>query len=528
MNHLPSWRKYAGAAAGAALGGVTLNVPGALVGGYYGYKKGDEQDQIFAKEMDSGYGTRKRRASWSGNSNVKRVLPSIAGTSKGSGLVPRRLFYDRIGYKMVNGRGVRKTAGKRRPVKKRYKKPKGPKGPKGRKRKGKRTIAQSDGYYLSKGYHKTCETYGTISDPNCVYLAHSTGYLTEIGRTIANAILRKGLMKAGVKITNQLQEMPISKPIVGVNPAENSEGLKFIYTIKSTDGTYENIQFDTVDDENFYSMSIAFLGMQNHLIDYIRHTNTSQPFKFAVYKRDFGDVQQRWMLASEMYLPDCKLELGFCSTLIVQNKSAAATNGSGLENVLDSDRVDSQPLRGWVYDFKHADPRVKHQGPLQTLVLGQNNLFNSVLDIGMKLTNGNEFDHAVTTGPYSPTNISSVGASEPLHPKYFGNLAGAVQVTLAPGEMKKFNFKWDLKGRFGNVIRKLQVQVWNGVTPTSFTGMAGKCQMLALEEIMRTSSSNKISVGYERELKIGAAVTVALKQAPLETQVIHENYDRMG
>jgi len=69
----PKWRRYGGAISGGVLGGIVANVPGAMVGGYYGYKAGKatEKTSLNNSNMargrrDSGYGTgggRKRKLS---------------------------------------------------------------------------------------------------------------------------------------------------------------------------------------------------------------------------------------------------------------------------------------------------------------------------------------------------------------------------------------------------------------------------------------------------------------------------------
>lgn len=47
--YVPKWRRYVGLASGAVLGGIALNVPGAVAGGYYGYKSGIESEENLTK-----------------------------------------------------------------------------------------------------------------------------------------------------------------------------------------------------------------------------------------------------------------------------------------------------------------------------------------------------------------------------------------------------------------------------------------------------------------------------------------------
>jgi len=528
---------FFGGVAGGTLGYLLGDIPGAALG----YKLGSSVGNNLPKKklMDSGYGSRKRRTSvllgpYSGKRNK---IGHVAIGGKEVGRVSRADFLKRLGVKPGGGRVTKKTAGQRRTVKavRRKSTPHSNHGvytgKTGKSKKNKRTWESK---FLSQGALTTVEQYGTVTDPDCVYLAHSTGHILQLCWAIQYAILRKIMNKAGFKITNQNIEVPVSVPLEGLNVADNSAGLKFLFTCKNRALlTYRNYDFDTVDGQSFSDMNRLWVEMRDRFIDFVRGTEVWEPYKVAVYKRDTTALGTDWILGAEMYLEDCHIDLSMISTLTIQNRTLAAEATIGTSNdQINVDRIDAQPLKGYVYEFKHADPRVKHSalGMSSVPVASRNNLFESMHDIGMRLIRGNQFLGAVTNLVPTPANpavlvdTSFGGAIEPLEPKYFANCDKSHKVIMQPGEMKKVNFKWDLKGKIVNVFKKLKVTVWDGPS-FAFNGMVGRAQMISLEEMMRTPSTNKVTIAYERELKIGCIVKAAFKQAPVETIVVAEQYN---
>jgi len=493
-----SWKRYAGGAAGATLGLIAGNVPGAIAGGIYGYKKGKDAENLSL--MDSGYGS-KRKSSGGYNAKRRKVGHVFIG-GKDAGVLSRGAFLKRVGVsKRKNRPGKRQRAMNRKKTKFQI----GPSvfaGKFSKPKKLKQTVEQR---CLSKGYHTTVEQFGEVNDSDCVYLSHSSGTINEVARTIATSILRTLLTKAGFKITNQFLELSVIHAYEGANFVENSSGLRFVYTTKNIiNGSYAGIGYNTVDGQSFNDIQFAFSGFSNRLIDYIRNTSNDEPYKIAVYRRDLDNISTNWILAAEMHLEDCHLELNILSSLQVQNRTRSALNvGNGYEQ-LTTDRIDSQPVKGMLYEFKNADPRVRHSGPLPTL-LGtvDNNLFSYMNDYGLKLVRGEEY----------------VGSTEPFVPKYWANITKATKVSLDPGQMKKTMFTYKIAGKIVNTLKKLRVTQWSG-PDAAFSGMVGKCQMICFEETMRTPSANKIYISYEREVKIGAIVKASLRQGPLESKIV--------
>jgi len=501
------WRRYAGAASGAVLGGIALNVPGAVYGGYWGYKKGKESEQNFTKNSqmqrrDSAYGTggnRKRKLSIAAGSNSRIKRRLFNGPSQ------RGAYLKAVGKRTPNMR----RGGRRRPGRKGVKKgPAFTSGPyTGSFKRPKKVTKTIEQLCQSSGYHRTLEVHGAVNDPNCVFITHSTNHINEIGYTITYALLRKILTKAGFKVTNQFNAISVTGAATGVDPAQDTTGLRFVYTVKNPVLGNTNVTaYDTVGAQSFTDLCIASSFMSAPIIEYLRRQANDVPYKLAVYIKDEA-IASYWRLGAEMFLEDCDIQLFTSSVITLQNRTLSA-NATG--DTYDIDRVDNQPIKGMIYNFKHGEPRVRNQGSPPGGALWNNSRFNRMTDFGVTLDRGAEF----------------IGGGEPFTPKYFQNIEKAIPVLMQPGEMKKTTLFHKFSGKLKTVFKNIRVDFYD-VGTAYCAGVSGRSQMLCFEETMRTASSNKITVSYERELKVGCIIKHSFYQAPLETFLTSQSYNNI-
>lgn len=492
---------WLGAASGATLGYILGNVPGAVAGGYYGYKNRKTKKNL-PKKMDSGYAT----------GNRKRKLSVVFGS--GSNRLKKRLFKGKPGpsrySKPVRSYG-RNRRGRPRKYKTKVKKRKSSGPYTGLFTKPYKISKSPESYALSKGSMYTIETHGAVHDPNCVYITQSVAALGVIANTTATAIVRTLLNKAGFRITNQFIEIAVTDPVAGALAAENSVGLRFVLTTKNSgSGAYVNYIYDTTDNENFDAMVLNFTALRDSLLVWFRGSVGStviaqEIHKVSVYRLDYSVVNHH-SLAAELYTEDMNIDFNISSSLVVQNRTLGAL---ATGEVAETDRVDAQPLKGWIYEFKNGEPRVRHLGNANAV---QNNyIFNTVAESGIQLIRGAQF----------------AGSNEPFEPKYFANIAKATRIILQPGEMKRTYINWKTSGKFTNVTKKMQVTSWDPVT-TLMGGVFGKSQMIAFEEMMRTPTSNKIRISYERELKVAVVVKEHKRPALLETVLQANQLENVG
>jgi len=524
-----SYKRKLGAIAGATLGYIAGNVPGAVAGGYYGYNASKNLPK--QNTMSNGKRQRTSSSTWVSPTS-SRTPPSsrkgyVFSGGKNTGRLSRTDFLKRIGVRKSSIRGRVRKSMKKRAVKTKRFTYQGTGTYVGKFKKGRKNKQTFNAKFLSQGCLLTLEQYGKVQDPDCAYLLHSSGHIVNTCQAISNALIRRILMKAGFKITNMQSELAVQAPLPTNSDTalDNSAGLRFVYVAKDqVTGAYRTLFYDTVDNQSYANICINFDSMMNSLIDYVRNDTTNgnplfEPYKLSLYTRDQYTSGTSWNMAAEMHLEDCKIEIGYVSTIAIQNRTLAATSADA-----DIDRVDTQPLKGYTYEFKHADPRLKDSSTAHTPAILNNSLWNDMNDKGLRLIRGNEFigpGHTIL----GELNLHG-GATEPLEPKYFANCDKSAKVILNPGDIKKMTFSYTLKGKVTNIIKKLKVKQWNSVEG-SYSGMVGKSQMIALEELMRTDSSQHVTLAYERELKIGCIVRAGLRQAPIESIMIHQKIDNL-
>jgi len=492
-----------GAVSGATLGYIVGNVPGAVAGAKFGWEAGNSYQNTMQPSITGSSRKRRgsasstirgsasrRRVSVSGGSYVSNRRPSTVSSGSRRSSLLSRASTGGMSYKRGGRIGKSKYKKASRKMKA-YKK-------------AKRNKFVSKNKAQATGFHRTYEQFGTVSSGDTVYLAHSSMFVDEISNTLYAAMLRKILNKAGFKMSGLFREIAVSDPGVVAGTSENSFGLRFIYTIKTQMvGTEQNFFFYTSDGQNFGDVLNGFAQMRNHLNQFLMDRldlviadalpETREPYKLAVYKADNDGTTIRWRLGAEMFLEDLSVNISVKSELTVQNRTAAAT-GTG---VFDTDRIDTQPLIGYLYDFKHADPRVRFGGFTSSTI--SNQVFNQMPSTGLNLIRGSQFS----------------SAQEPLTGKYFANIQKTQKFTLSPGEMKKCFLTYQYKGKLVNLLKKMQATNFEAAT-NSFNGVIGKSQMLGFEEALRTPSENLVTIAYQRAFNAGCTCYYKPSTTPLD------------
>jgi len=480
--------EYLGSAAGATVGYIVGNVPGLVAGAKYGFDAG----KTYQNSMQYASGKYVRAPAKRKASNAGVVFGATYKRRK----TKTRKSKSYVGKRFARKYTVKRTVGGAKKMKRKTV---------NRKKNKKRDFKAMA---LSKGSYRTTEQYGNVTSQDCVYIAHSSGHLLEMSESIAGSVLRKLLDKAGFKINQLFRKLDASNPGAGLNVLPLSGGLRFSYnTMVPITGETFTYVYDPTGTNNFGDILNNFTDFKTHIYNVLKGENAGgakiedEPYKVALFKQDTNNLGiQEWRLAAELFLEDLTIELQIGSHLVVQNRTQAANASAGVN---DADRIDNQPLKGWMFDFKHADPRVRVGGGTSAADgLGQTNqIFNNMPQAGINLIRGNQF------GP----------SNEPLHSKYFANSLNAMPITLAAGEMRKTSFYYHTKGKLVNLLKKLRCHSFIG---GAYTGQVGKSQMISFEETMRTSSSNLVNIAYEREYTIGSICRYSYSDTPLPPIII--------
>lgn len=352
---------------------------------------------------------------------------------------------------------------------------------------------------LKKGYHITIETTGRVEDQHCAYMLHSTWNAAAYANAIAGSLLRKLFKKAGISLDQGDQE-------IAGNLAYDARAWLLEYVtynpitgIPSGPPTYQTVDNDTFD--GILNETTKFGVFKQHITDFLTNTSQEEPYSLNLYSKVTSSASSV-VPAATINLANEFVTVYSSSTIKIQNRTAGDL--AGTDDRYELDRIDNQPVKGYVYEF-YGEPRLKYPRTIPNTGVTQLNYQNAT---GVTLWRSADLPSAYI---------------EPPVPRLWANCYKSNGVILQPGDMKKGYVAVKHSGRLTNLLKKLRAErIINGAT---VCGVKGKTQVYGFEEKIRTPGSNPITLQYEAELKVGA-VTRSGTTAPLQTSytnVLYEN-----
>jgi len=496
--------EYLAGASGGALGFIAGDVPGA----YAGYKLGKRAYKFFTKnsEMPSTRGTPYRRRV------TRMVTPRRTPKRVGQTSTPKRKYGNGIRTRVpYNNKKAR--VGPTPNLAKALRKKAYPAivGISTGSHKGKfatpgKIPKTFENTSLKNGYHLTKETIGTVQDADCVYVYHSNYHPIQAARVICGALLRSLFRKAGIEIGNQEAEIPLLNAL-------DSQGFRITYTNRNPiTGLLTPDNYDITDNTALWLLVDRMMDagrMGNQFQQYMQDVgdNWKDPYSLALYSADTGGG---FRLHALMTLQDEHIVYQATSAITVQNRTQGSSAASTDYN---ADRIDNQPLKGYLYQFKNGDPRLKQS-------MGSNTGINWNLDF---LYNTGDVDHVRSFGGSNLPTIGSRLMAEPPVPSIWKNIDASSKVHLEPGDMKKGVVVSQYKAKLPELLKKFRIDVAGvpvGTNPgTCYSKLSThKSQILSMEETLRTPSSNLVTCIFEAEHKVGAYTYTKKLKGVLKTE----------
>lgn len=328
--------------------------------------------------------------------------------------------------------------------------------------------------YQKKGAVYIVENYGQVADPDLVYIGQSTWNQGAVVYAIGIALLRK-LFRVGCNLdpTTTVEELPL----INVVPDSGPGGFRIVFQCKDSNGTVLNHTVTIANNQSLETLLGVASDFGSSLYSLIEQmiTNTNPYIIEKVNLFAEGTVYQ---LVYQMDMNKEILSLAMSSHMVVQNRTKAATDGSG-----STTQVDIQPLKGPVYEFSIGVPKLKADSPVS---------LNEMQNVGIILCRA---------GQFAGTDVTAY--KEPPVKNAFQKCVKSGFVRLNPGALKSMTIGTDVRGYFANVLFKLRV---NPETP-SIKNCFGKSQLVCLEEELNSGSANNITVQYECQHIAGAQFT---------------------
>jgi len=341
-----------------------------------------------------------------------------------------------------------------------------------------------EGQYSNQGILATNETYGTVQDPDCVYLMHTAVDQQNLMRNMCIALFRKLLKKGGIDVTS----IDAVIPAVAFNDATTFK-FELSTTTDGVESVYVNVLCST--GETLYSLSNQFLSAFTLIAaGYTSSTsggnagNDIRPYKLYFRTITYDGSGTVYPLQAVLNLNEEKMHVYGYSNIKIQNRSLASDSSS------DRESVSSNPLQGKVYKF-NTIPIARDKA---NYVLGQMEMFDSIM-----LARAAELEYAMREPP--PSTV-------------FTNCKGSAKIKLEPGAIKTSKVEYEksmmfltylqrIGGRFGTAPNN---QVYESIFP---------CELFALEDLINVNSAQNISCAYESNQVIGVYFTTHKKNRGL-------------
>lgn len=337
-----------------------------------------------------------------------------------------------------------------------------------------------------KGINFTREYYETVTASHTKYIKHSTYDFGVIRYCIFAAALRKLFEKAGIDVRS------MKLPPNLANDGGGGEASQFRLRCQYYGPVDGGVAWDSYDipaaatfDDIVNGSTLIISRISNFLLG----STANYPTVYQLQMVDGGAVPTKWITLSSIDLTSTKWTMEVISTLKVQNRSQGDTAPAA---DLSLDRVDNVPLYGKIFNFSNVDPRIR-----------------TSTSAGTGLANGQRwFDQQDATGVahFSPSTLYP-DLEEPPTRNFWSNCSGENKIVLQPGQMKSTQIKYVYTGTFFNFLTKLAGESGIYEGDTRVKKVIGRCQMLVLEEMLRTGSDNLLTLQVERQVEVHCMFT---------------------
>lgn len=335
--------------------------------------------------------------------------------------------------------------------------------------------------FLKYGFLNTTEVNGTIDDPDCVYVGHTTYSPLAVLEQLMCSLARKLFRKIGYDITHLKQR------IDSFTNADTGSGFQISLVTKDLDTgvrtRYTHIlpasgSLYTMFGSNAEGVGPQAAAIMNFLYEWISQDNQAQN-NIRLDKLELGtlldNLQANYIMASQINLNTEKVHLYCKSQLKLQNRTRSATGSSSMED------INNNPLQGKLYHLGTGVPSCK---------IDDVHFIERIrANTGVILARGAEF--SVNTG-----------MREPPPAKLFKSVLAFKNQILQPGEIKKDIIYFQQRKDLNNFLLGLRYAPKAGSFQWD-TKIAGRCSLISMEDMINVNAGEKITLAYEVNREVG-------------------------
>jgi len=366
------------------------------------------------------------------------------------------------------------TAGYAGPIarKRKYTRKRAPTGKRRSVKRFKRSAVKGENYFAKRGALSTLEVSGTVTDPNCVYVGHSSLVPMECFRNFMYALIRRVYKEAiGYEASNIKSVIPY-RTVAGAQVSSgHSIIVKYVsdLTTNARDQQVMNITNPAYTIENVGNDSFDLFAQISGASDVWKNRR-------LLYIMCVDDTTG--LCRCQLDLQTLKVELYSRSELKIQNVTVPSATDT------TEDAVTNVPLVGRSYHLTHWNPAIADEESNQ-------------------LVAGNQESGVITYRAGANSGQQYEAWREPPPSCAFTNCNGMTKVRMEPGHIRNHV----------SVTRKtmllelyLQSLARRGSGDTNRNCKLGTHDMIALERLLQLEGGLPIKLIYECNFTTGVAV----------------------
>jgi hypothetical protein len=340
-------------------------------------------------------------------------------------------------------------------------------------------------FFGKRGFVQESDIYGTITDPNVIWLAHGDHIADETAKLGVAAIFRHGYEKASGDYIEGITGLYKRQCTITLN-VENTSGTETVITqVLAINTTIQSsITFNVA---NPVAVRLIQTSVKEASFTHLRSIKFESTA--SAYTMDFTSMRMHYFSEVQMKM---------------QNQSAVGTDN-------EADDVNAIPIQGTHIEF--SSPFVFTKNSVKELPPGpggSGSISAMQQNIGMLTCRGNRLqdDKLGLGGQASITeNVPNVG--------YFTRVKSSNNIKILPGQL--ITRKSYLNGSLP--VEKFFEKVRSGETPPGLTVNStglGKCNLYMFEKTMRSTVANaSVKVAFEKQTLCGFYITYNPKRPTL-------------
>tara|TARA_B100001778_G_C18586984_1_gene630359 strand:- start:404 stop:1930 length:1527 start_codon:yes stop_codon:yes gene_type:complete len=345
------------------------------------------------------------------------------------------------------------------------------------------------------------EVHGKMRRKNVSYFGfQATAGTHELHRIFADAVLRAVLKKFQVSVrrTDEAARVIASVP--------SMSRLTFFYRrTKYDSGEQGNTSGGTQIDFASGNYETKVGAFANEIEAKVR--DGYYPWSVLVYNSSNTLIQQLY------HIGDAKINLSVKRNIKLRNITKNDDNGIALTS------LDTNPLQGRLYKFRHDTPRVNatvYETDASVLSKFHDRFATAGVIFGPQRAAADDHDGV----PVTPTIMTEdrMLSSPPPGGRIFDNLSSSKKIGLAPGQAAAHKMAFKYSGTVRQFLDKFAASAY---TPPSI----GYCHMFGFEQKFKTDANDEINVEYDTDDVLKGGCTLKREDLSPPTVITHHSHN---